>query len=52
MGLDGSKYIRGRVDKACLEVTGDAAEGAAAEPRVRIGLMAELVKPYAVYLRN
>ncbi|HEV2491941.1 MAG TPA: hypothetical protein VG204_02590 [Terriglobia bacterium] len=53
MGLDGSRYISGRVDKACLEVTEQTDPAAAgSEPRVRIGLMAELVRPYAVYVRN
>lgn len=51
MGLDGSKYIRGRVDKACLQVVEQTGQVPASEPRVRIGMVAELVKPYAVYVR-
>ncbi len=54
MGALGSRYIKGRVDKACLEVTGPA-EGLAPEEEalVRpIGLVAEVFEPYAVYVRN
>ena len=52
MGAAGSKYISGRVDKACLEVT-DAVRGMGdgKEP-VSISLVAEIVKPYAVFVRN
>lgn len=49
-GRAGVEYVRGRVDKACLEIV-DPAPGY--EPRpIRIGLMADLVKPYAVLLRG
>lgn len=52
-GLAGSRYIRGRVDKACLEVTDFIGEPPAPdEQKIHIGLVAELVKPYAVFLRN
>lgn len=52
-GLKGSNYVQGRVDKACLEVTSDPLEPARAdESVVQVGLVAELVKPYAVFLRN
>ena len=48
-GLSGSQYVRGRVDKACFEVS-DSELG---EPiLVRIGLTARIVEPYAVLLRN
>jgi hypothetical protein len=48
-GKVGADYIQGRVDKACLEVTDDLA----GEPTiVEIGVRANLVKPYAVFLRN
>jgi len=50
MGVEGSKYILGRVDKACLQV-GDERDIAAAESPVRVRLVAELVDPYAVYVR-
>jgi hypothetical protein len=52
-GRPGDHYISGRVDKACLEVTGEQAEGPA-EPGslVHIGVVAKLVEPYAVYVRN
>jgi hypothetical protein len=51
MGQAGSRYIKGRVDKACLEL----AEPHLAVPEdriVRINLVAELADPYAVYVRN
>lgn len=51
MGRYGSRYIAGRVDKACLEFLEDAGPEAP-EAHVRIGLIAEVVKPYAVYIRN
>ncbi len=47
-GLRGSAYIKGRVDKACLEVV----DGGGHEPAVHIGLVATIVEPYAVFLRN
>ncbi len=51
MGLSGSKYIKGRVDKACLEIIGQATDATEAPP-VEIRYVAELVAPYAVYVRN
>ncbi len=53
-GLSGSKYISGRVDKACLEIVGEGGETTAAEggQAIHIGLVAEIVSPYAVYVRN
>ena len=51
MGAVGSKYISGRVDKACLELTEDVSPTAEPSKVVRIGLVAELVEPYAVYVR-
>jgi hypothetical protein len=48
-GLSGSQYVRGRVDKACFEVSGSEL----GEPSlVPIGLTARIVEPYAVLLRN
>ena len=48
-GKVGASYIRGRVDKACLEVTDEPA----GDPTiVEIKLRANLIKPYAVFLRN
>lgn len=47
-GKVGSDYVRGRVDKACLEYHDDLGEGEAA---VEIRLIGELVAPYAVFLR-
>ncbi len=53
MGAVGSKYIRGHVDKACLEVTDNGHGKVEAQEAVRhIGLVADIVKPYAVYVRN
>lgn len=51
-GLIGSKYVRGRVDKACLEVLETADDAAVTEPPARISFVADLVSPYAVYVRN
>jgi hypothetical protein len=47
-GRRGSDYIKGHVDKACLEVVREASE----PPDFKIGLIAELTDPYAVFLRN
>jgi len=52
MGSSGDRYIAGRVDKACLELTEEIGLHSEVEPRVHIGLVAEIVKPYAVYVRN
>jgi len=59
MGSPGSSYIKGRVDKACLQVIGDSTETGTegnteieAEDARHIGLVAELAEPYAVYVRN
>jgi hypothetical protein len=52
-GTAGSKYIKGRVDKACLEITNSPARNGSTEMCARpIGLVAEIVKPYAVFVRN
>lgn len=51
LGRRGDRYIRGRVDKACLEVVDEPFEADQASP-VRIGLVARLVEPYAVLLRT
>lgn len=53
MGKNGSRYIKGRVDKACLEIidrpllTNDTPMR-----NIPISLEAELRKPYAVFLRG
>jgi hypothetical protein len=52
MGSNGDRYIAGRVDKACLEITEEIEPHSVVEPRVHIGLVAEIVEPYAVYVRN
>jgi hypothetical protein len=52
-GRAGSDYIRGHVDKACLEVThGGLSHDPTGAKVVDIGLVAEMVEPYAVLLRN
>lgn len=52
-GREGSKYIQGRVDKACLVVSDEAAAApSSATNPIHIGLVAELHTPYAVYVRN
>src|SRR5262249_14591058 len=50
MGMQGSRYVRGRVDKACLEITQGASPEEQDGPVIR--LVAEVVEPYAVYLRT
>lgn len=51
LGRRGDRYIKGRVDKACLEVLDGLADADEASP-VHIGLVARLVEPYAVLLRT
>ncbi|MGH9915867.1 MAG: hypothetical protein ACRD63_11345 [Pyrinomonadaceae bacterium] len=48
-GKLGSSYVKGRVDKACLEVIEHGSDDAEVRP---IKLVAELVQPYAVFLRG
>lgn len=52
LGRAGSRYVRGRVDKACLEVLDASAEPDAKPEVTQIGLVARLKSPYAVFLRN
>lgn len=55
-GRRGDEYIRGRVDKAVLEVVEDDLPGLRPESGegrgVDIGLVAELIPPYAVFVRS
>ncbi|HEY1751003.1 MAG TPA: hypothetical protein VGG29_07050 [Caulobacteraceae bacterium] len=52
-GRLGSRYLRGRVDKACLEVTEAPEVPNEGEPRiVPINLVADLRAPFAVFLRG
>lgn len=53
-GRIGSRYVKGRVDKACLEVTDRAELANDEKPRepLPISLVAELRAPYAVFLRG
>jgi hypothetical protein len=52
MGATGSRYISGRVDKACLEISATESTPESTEPPVRIGVVADVVEPYAVYVRT
>lgn len=53
MGRLGTRYIKGRVDKACLEILEAAELTNEAEKReVEIHLVATLREPYAVFLRG
>lgn len=51
-GRLGSRYLLGQVDKACLEVTAEAERTNELVPPRQIGLVADLIEPYAVFLRN
>lgn len=52
-GKVGSNYVKGRVDKACLDLTDQAAIPLAPdEEAVQISLVAELCEPYAVFLKS
>ncbi|MBV8977724.1 MAG: hypothetical protein JOZ13_10140 [Alphaproteobacteria bacterium] len=52
-GRQGSRYIQGRVDKACLELSPDAeATDEDDERTVGINLVAEIEQPYAFFLKN
>jgi hypothetical protein len=46
-GRVGTEYIKGHVDKACLEVVSHTGADS-----VEIGFIADVVEPYAVFLRN
>lgn len=53
MGRVGSRYLRGQVDKACLEILYRPEAVNEGDPReVAINLVAELQAPFAVFLRN
>jgi hypothetical protein len=51
MGRPGSQYISGRVDKACLELSG-AQPGDDTASVVHIGVVATIVEPFGVFVRN
>jgi hypothetical protein len=52
-GRRGDEYIKGRVDKAVLEVVeADSSLGEVPEATASIGLVARLVPPYAVFVRS
>jgi hypothetical protein len=53
MGRLGSKYVQGRVDKACLEVLDAPQLSNNVNPvEIEINLVADLREPYAVFLRG
>jgi hypothetical protein len=51
-GRRGDKYVTGRVDKACLEVTDASGEPEEDADPVHIGLVAAIISPYAVLLEK
>ena len=51
-GRPGDLYVKGRVDKACLEVVETPTIPNIERKPAKIGLVAELVSPYAVYLKG
>lgn len=52
-GRRGDRYIKGRVDKACLQYVGGELEDPDEEEKtIKIGLVARLCDPYAVFVRN
>lgn len=48
-GRVGAEYIQGRVDKACLRITNEASGDSRF---ISIGLRANVLRPYAAFLRN
>lgn len=51
-GRRGDEYIQGRVDKAVFEVVDEPTDGDSVEREAeQIGLVAELVEPFAVFVR-
>ena len=53
MGRLGSRYLKGRVDKACLEMLSAPQQTGDPDPReIGISLVATLRTPYAVFLRG
>jgi len=51
-GRIGSKYVTGRVDKACLEITAEEAPKPGEKAIARIELVAEMLDPFAVFVRT
>lgn len=51
IGRPGDRYIKGRVDKACLELLDDEAEESEGAAEAQIDLVARLADPYAVFVR-
>jgi hypothetical protein len=52
MGRVGTRYVTGHVDKACLAIEDHELDDSGANASVQIGLVAHIVKPYAVFVRN
>jgi hypothetical protein len=53
-GRVGSRYVKGKVDKACLEILAEPelTNDDPAKFERKISLVAEMAEPYAVFLRN
>lgn len=51
-GRAGDRYVKGRVDKACLEILEDAAPGSSDAATQQIDLVARLAEPFAVFVRG
>jgi len=51
MGRRGDRYVKGRVDKACLEVVEEPETNDVEAEPVHVGFTARLTEPYAVLLR-
>jgi hypothetical protein len=49
-GRTGSGYVRGRVDKACLVILPPGSADPVQD--IKIGVVAEIVEPFAVLVRN
>lgn len=51
-GRLGNRYVQGQADKACLEVTASERINDPSPRAIKISLVAELIAPYAVFLRE
>ena len=51
-GRSGDAYIAGRVDKACLEAQEGVDADGDDDKRIHIGLVAQIIDPYAVFVKD